>query len=172
MIALVKIMLEKQNFPEFSQKETCQKGNNLPLPGFFWSILWWSDIDHHPQEPTLARERKVEKFKNPAIFWWPAGTYCLNMAISDKNSQNLATLMHFPHNKNPLYESHLIIMVVKWWKFHPKLMHAWYRRKAIAKRMNIPLLVWKGLEYSNTGLVLNLNILAASSYWVCSKFSY
>jgi hypothetical protein len=24
-------------------------------------------------------KRKVEKFKNPAIFWWLAGTYCLNM---------------------------------------------------------------------------------------------
>jgi hypothetical protein len=25
-------------------------------------------------------------FKNPDIFWWPAGTYFLNMAISEKNS--------------------------------------------------------------------------------------
>jgi hypothetical protein len=29
-------------------------------------------------------ERKVEIFKNPDIFWWPAGTYFLNMVISQK----------------------------------------------------------------------------------------
>jgi hypothetical protein len=33
--ALVKIMLKKEICPEFSQKETCQIENNLPLPGFF-----------------------------------------------------------------------------------------------------------------------------------------
>jgi hypothetical protein len=56
--------------------------------------------------------------------------------------------------------------------FTQNSMHAWCRRKAIAKRMNIPLLVWKGLGYSNIGLVLDLNIPAASLHWVCSKFSY
>jgi hypothetical protein len=30
-------------------------------------------------------------------------------------------------------------------KFTQNLMHAWCRRKAIAKRMNIPLLVWMGI---------------------------
>jgi hypothetical protein len=38
--------------------------------------------------------------------------------------------------------------------------------------MNIPPLVWKGLEYSNISVVLDLNIQAASLYWVCPKFSY
>jgi hypothetical protein len=31
----------------------------------------------------VRSERKAENFKNPAIFLWPAGTYCLNMAISE-----------------------------------------------------------------------------------------
>jgi hypothetical protein len=36
--------------------------------------------------------RKVEKFKNPAIFWQPVETYCPNMAISEKNiPQNLVS---------------------------------------------------------------------------------
>ncbi len=120
VIALDKIMLKKQICSEFSQKETCQNENNLCLPQFFWSILWWSDIDHHPQEPTLARDWKVEKFKNPAIFWWPVGTYCLNMAISEKKFSKFGNFVHLFHKKNPLYESHLIVWVTKWQKFHPK----------------------------------------------------
>jgi hypothetical protein len=30
--------------------------------------------------------REVENFKNPAVFWKPAGTYHLNMMISEKYS--------------------------------------------------------------------------------------
>jgi hypothetical protein len=39
----------------------------------------------HPQKELIkfGLERKVEKIRNPAMFWQPAGTYCLNMAISD-----------------------------------------------------------------------------------------
>jgi hypothetical protein len=42
----------------------------------------------HPQED-LAKfgyksERKIENFKNVAIFLQPSGTYCLNMVISGK----------------------------------------------------------------------------------------
>jgi hypothetical protein len=46
-------------------------------------------MDDHPQEEfaklkfAYRSERKVENFKNPAIFWQPAGTYCLTMAISE-----------------------------------------------------------------------------------------
>jgi hypothetical protein len=29
-------------------------------------------------------QKKVENFENPAIFWQLAGTYCLNMVISEK----------------------------------------------------------------------------------------
>jgi hypothetical protein len=51
-------------------------------------------------------ERKVENFKNHAIFWQSTGTNCLKMGISEKNiPQNLVTLAHFFH-KNPLYGSH------------------------------------------------------------------
>jgi hypothetical protein len=39
VIALVKIMLEKQICPEFSQIETCQNEYNPPIPGIFGSIL-------------------------------------------------------------------------------------------------------------------------------------
>jgi hypothetical protein len=50
-------------------------------------------------------ERKVESFKNPAIFWQSPGTNCFNMAISEKKNipQNPVTLTPFFH-KNPLYE--------------------------------------------------------------------
>jgi hypothetical protein len=50
---------------------------------FVFFNLWWSQIgDHHPQEE-LAKfgymsKRKVEKNKNPAIFWWPAGRNLLS----------------------------------------------------------------------------------------------
>jgi hypothetical protein len=57
---------------------------------FLFSILWCSHTGYHSQEE-LARfgyrsERKVEKFKNTAIFSWPAGIYSLNKVISEKNS--------------------------------------------------------------------------------------
>jgi hypothetical protein len=44
-------------------------------------------------------ERKVESFKNPAIFWQSSGTNCFNMAISEKKDipQNPVTLTHFFH---------------------------------------------------------------------------
>jgi hypothetical protein len=64
------------------------------LPGFFFlfSFFFFEFCDvtilaiKHPQKELIKffLERKVEKFKNPAMFWRPAGTYCLNMAISKK----------------------------------------------------------------------------------------
>jgi hypothetical protein len=57
-----------------------------PPTGFFLSILLCNHTGNHPQEE-LAKfgyrsERKVKKFKNPAIIWQPAaGTYCLDMVI-------------------------------------------------------------------------------------------
>jgi hypothetical protein len=43
-------------------------------------------------------ERKVEKFKNIAIFSWTSRTYCWNLVISEKKSST-----HFLH-ENPLYD--------------------------------------------------------------------
>jgi hypothetical protein len=43
--------------------------------------------------------------KNGAIFWQPAGTYCLHMVISELFPWNPATSAHFFH-KSPVYESH------------------------------------------------------------------
>jgi hypothetical protein len=52
-------------------------------------------------------ERNEEKLKNPAMFWWPAGTHCLNMLISERKiPRNLMTLALF--HKNPFYELHWI----------------------------------------------------------------
>jgi hypothetical protein len=47
----------------------------------------------HPQEE-LAKfgnksERKIENFKNVAIFWQPSGTYCLNMVIVQEKNKFL-----------------------------------------------------------------------------------
>jgi hypothetical protein len=44
-------------------------------------------LSYDPQEE-LAKsgywsERQVENFKNPAIFWWPTRTYCLNVTIPE-----------------------------------------------------------------------------------------
>jgi hypothetical protein len=52
--------------------------------------LWCRHTGDHPQEEiakfSYRQESKVENFKkifkDPAIFWRPAGTYCLNMTIS------------------------------------------------------------------------------------------
>jgi hypothetical protein len=72
---------------------------------FFPSILQCSHNRDHPQDE-LAKfgyrsETKIERFKNPAIFWQPAGTYCPNVAISSLKSGNIGTF--FIH-KNALYE--------------------------------------------------------------------
>ncbi len=58
----------------------------------FFSILWYSNDTggggDYPQGK-LAKfcyyrsERKVGNLKNPAIFWRPAGIYCLNMMVSE-----------------------------------------------------------------------------------------
>jgi hypothetical protein len=49
--------------------------------------MWSSD---HPQEDFAIfgdrSESKVETFRNLAIIWRHAGNYCLNLAISKKNS--------------------------------------------------------------------------------------
>jgi hypothetical protein len=68
---------------------------------FVFFNLWWSQIgDHHPQEE-LAKfgymsKRKVEKNKNPAIFWWPAGRNLLSKYGDFQKSLpwDLATSMH------------------------------------------------------------------------------
>jgi hypothetical protein len=74
---------------------------------FFFPILWCSHNSNQPQEELAEfgyrSWRKVENFKHPAVFWWPARTYCLNVAISlkifnlNKNLWNLGTLAHFYH---------------------------------------------------------------------------
>jgi hypothetical protein len=65
-------------------------GMNYEKGCFFPSILWYSHSCNHPQEEELAKfvyrlERKVEKFKNSAIFWWlvEEPTYCLNKPSSE-----------------------------------------------------------------------------------------
>jgi len=60
--------------------------------GCFFSILWGRYSGNHLQED-LAKfgyrpGREVEAFRNPAIFWRHAPTYCLNLAISETTSTN------------------------------------------------------------------------------------
>jgi len=146
-------MLKKQNFAEFSQKETCQNENNLCLPRFFWSILRWSDIDHHPQEPTLDRNWKVEKFKNPAIFLWPAGTYCLNMAISEKQFSKFGNFdAFFPLKKSFVWVTldhfghHVLKISPKIWCKDDvggkPLQKGWTFHYSSGRDLNIAILVW------------------------------
>ncbi len=120
---------------------------------FFWSILWCSDIDHHPQEPTSARDWKVEKFKNPAIFLWPAGTYCLNMAISEKKISKFGNFdAFFPLKKSFVWVTldHFGHQVVKispktWCKDDvggKPLQKGWTFHYWSGRDLNIAILVW------------------------------
>jgi hypothetical protein len=75
----------------------------------------------------LGPRGKSKTFRNPATFWQPVGTYCLNMAILEKKREffEIFQLFFFP-NKNPLYEVHwifiylfiyLFVVVTKWREF-------------------------------------------------------
>jgi hypothetical protein len=91
-------------------------GMNYEKGFFFPSILWCSHSFNHPQEEELAKfvcrlERKVEKCKNPAIFWWLVGTFCLNMPSSGKLFP-WKTLAHIFH-KYPFIQSHTGSFVTK-----------------------------------------------------------
>jgi hypothetical protein len=51
----------------------------------FFSILWGRCVGKHPQDESAKfghrSERTVQKYRIRAMFWQPAQTYCLNMAI-------------------------------------------------------------------------------------------
>jgi hypothetical protein len=88
---------------------------------FFW-ILWCSHIDNHPQGELTKfgyrSERTVEIFKNPDMFWCPAGTYFLNMVISEKNSGDFWCI--FLTKILCVSLIGLYFFVAKWPKFFPK----------------------------------------------------
>jgi hypothetical protein len=87
--------------------------------GFFFQILWGRCCSDHPQED-LAKfgyrsERKEEKFRNPAIFWQHALTYCLTLVISkikNKKSSKSGDFEPFFPQKNPLYKLHWLFLWV------------------------------------------------------------
>jgi hypothetical protein len=91
-----------------------------------FSILWHSHTGSHPHKE-LAKFgyrwwlRKVENFKNPAIFWQLVGTNCLNMAIRGKKFPwNPASLALFLHKK-PVYEFAVdLFLATKWQNFTQK----------------------------------------------------
>jgi len=72
--------------------------------GFFISILWHSHTGDRPQEK-LAKfgyrlEGKVEKLKNPAIFWWHVGTYLSKyVTISEKKFSEICWLRQKKNHK-------------------------------------------------------------------------
>jgi hypothetical protein len=49
----------------------------------FCGVATWMVLHKSQIKFAYRSERKVESFKNPAISWQPAGTYCLTMAISE-----------------------------------------------------------------------------------------
>jgi hypothetical protein len=74
--------------------------------GFFLWILWCSHTGNHPKEKKFSQiwlQFGVEKIKNLAIFWQPAGICCLNMVISEKQFLKIWWLWYFFFHKNPLY---------------------------------------------------------------------
>jgi hypothetical protein len=76
----------------------CPELLELQAGGLFSSILWCSHSDNHPPKELVKfgyrPERKVERLRNPAVFWWPLGTYCLNMKALErkKNPQKTGLL--------------------------------------------------------------------------------
>jgi hypothetical protein len=73
--------------------------------------MWSGD---HPQEDLAIfgkrSESKVETFRNLATIWQHAGTYCLNLAISKKNSLIIWQLwaIFFPQ-KHPVTLAFLLL---------------------------------------------------------------
>jgi hypothetical protein len=57
----------------------------------FFQFCDVATLEIRPQEESAKfgyrSESKVENFKYPAIFWWPAETYCLNMVISERKKK-------------------------------------------------------------------------------------
>jgi hypothetical protein len=51
-------------------------------------------------------ERKVEKFRNHAIFWQHTRAYCLNLSISKTSPHNVATFGPFSSLPMTLYGTH------------------------------------------------------------------
>jgi hypothetical protein len=79
--------------------------------------LWCSHTGNHPHEE-LAKFgyrwwlRKVENFKNPAIFWQLVGTNCLNMTIPEKNINPLKS-SHF----GTFFSQKTCVCVCSWFVF-------------------------------------------------------
>lgn len=85
--------------------KTKHKKTLNPKLGFFSVLffnLWCTYIDDDSLEGLTrfdwSLERKVEKFKNIAIFSWTSRPYCSNLVISEKKPST-----HFLH-ENPLYD--------------------------------------------------------------------
>jgi hypothetical protein len=60
-----------------------------------WPSSWPSSAKSTEPNFGYRSKSKVEKFRNHVTFWQYTRTYCLNMAISNKISHNVATLGHF-----------------------------------------------------------------------------
>ncbi len=69
-----------------------------------FSNLWGTWVGYHSQEDLAEfgnrSERKVEKFRNYAIFLRHGTTYCLNMGTLSFLPHNVATVGHLFHQKN------------------------------------------------------------------------
>jgi hypothetical protein len=98
----------------------------------FFSNLWCCHAGDHPQEELATfgyrSERKVEKLKNHAVVWWFAGTYSLNMAISENFPSKPCRfgtfiIWHIFFPKNPLYDSHWILLSCPSDKHSPRKKH-------------------------------------------------
>ncbi len=117
----------------------------------FFQFCDVATLEIRPQEESAKfgyrSESNTENFKHPAIFWWPAETYCLNMVISDRKN-------------NPLYVSFWIFFccqVVKFfswknihWNQPPLVLFFSYRlpgiivlgleiKGTVTDRVNVPL---------------------------------
>jgi hypothetical protein len=100
-----------------------QCGSSLVIRAFFPSVLWCSCTGNHPQEELTKfgyrSKSKVENFKNPTIFWWPARNYiCLNMMISEKDSLNSGEFGSFLFTN--IVSMSCMGLFFYWWKSHEK----------------------------------------------------
>jgi len=102
----------------------------MVLTGFIITFEphWWSSRRGISQIWLQVRETSKIFKKSCAIFWQPAGSYCLNMAISEFVPWNLTTLMLFFHKFFSRMSPTGFFWVTKWRNFTSKNNNAGYSR--------------------------------------------
>lgn len=102
-------------------------------------------------------QRKVEKCRNPGIFCRHAGTYCLNLTISDFFyflffPWNMANVDRFFHPKTKSFVEAALgfFLVTKWAKFAPK-KNCCHQVELCSALLFLISYIWRLIYPTNTG---------------------